>query len=345
MKLRDNTLRNQNGLSLIEIMVAMVISIFLLGGVVQVYIGNKASYSFSEAISRTQENGRFAMDIITRDIRMAGFWGCATFDPSDTSNIANNLNPAGPGYDENLHDFVGKPPIEGTENDGVNGSDSITIRGATPGQANIVAPYGPSNSASIKINVGDFVENDDIVLLSDCDGGDVFQVSNITQGSGATKLTIVHNTGTASPGNYNPTACNSGHCLSQVYGNDAALLKLQSVTYTIAAGESGEPSLFRSKFGVNEELIEGVEQLQVLYGINTDTNDTSPNQYVTSNNVADWRTVTAVRIMLLAVSPENAALDANQKYRYNGEDLTSADSRLRQVFSTTIALRNIRSAS
>lgn len=329
-------MRKQIGLSLVEILVALVISLFLLGGVVQMYAGNKAAYNFSEAVSRIQENGRFALDSITRDLRMAGFRGCATTD------YTNSLDTADPGYNPELHDFFNEPSVEGTENDGTNGSDSITVRGAQPGQASIVPPYNSPTSAQIFSNVNGFIEKDDIVLLSNCKGADIFQVTNITQGGGTTKLSVAHNTGSGSPGNYNPTACSGGnaHCLSQTYGGDSALLKMQTVIYSIGVGTSGEPALFRTVFnGAADELVDGIEQMQILYGVNTDTTNTVPNQYVTSNNVADWEQVTAVRVMLLLRSEETVSND-NQKYSYNGQAITSTDNKLRQVFSTTVALRN-----
>jgi type II secretory pathway pseudopilin PulG len=87
----------QTGISMVEVLVALVISLFLLSGIVQVYLGNKTAYRFTEAVARIQENGRFAIESITQDLRMAGFFGCAMFDPEDTSNIVNNLNPSGAG--------------------------------------------------------------------------------------------------------------------------------------------------------------------------------------------------------------------------------------------------------
>ena len=335
--------KNQNGLSLVEILVSMVISIFLLGGVIQVYTGNKTTYNFSEAMSRIQENGRFAMDAITRDLRMAGFWGCATYNFADTRNLVNNLDPGGLGYDTALYDFVNNPPVTGTENDGTNGSDSITIRGAAPGQTTVLPPYNsPTSDQIFGANVAGLLEADDIVLLSNCKGADIFQITSITQGTGSDPLSIVHNTGSGSPGNYNPEDCQSGHCLSQTYGGDSAILKLQTVRYTITPNEDGTPALFRALFENNFELVDGVEQLQVLYGINTDDSDTNttPNQYISSTDVTDWRQVTAVRVMLLMVSPNNVSMPDAQRYRYNNEDIVSTDVRLRQVFSTTIALRN-----
>jgi type IV pilus assembly protein PilW len=326
----------QSGLSLVEILVALVISLFLLGGVIQVYTGNRASYNFSEGLSRIQENARFAMDSIKRDIRMAGFRGCAT------DNFVNNLNPAGKGYKASLHKFFSNPSIEGTENDGVNKSDSITIRGAAPGQTNVLPPYNSPTSAQIFANNSNLIEAGDIVLISNCNGADLFQITNITKGEGTSKISVVHNTGsTTDPGNHNPAACKSGHCLSQTYGGDSSIIKMQTVTYSIGTGESGEPALFRSEFDDSRELVDGIEQLQILYGINTDSTDTSPNQYVKSTDVIDWSQVTAVRVMLLVRSHNNVPMDAPQKYTYNDELITSDDQLLRQVFSSTIAIRNV----
>ena len=64
------------------------------------------------------------------------------------------------------------------------------------------------------------------------------------------------------------------------------MFELQAVTYSIAVGASGEPALWRSEDGVNVELIEGIEQMQILYGIDTD-NDGFANQYLVSTAVAD----------------------------------------------------------
>jgi type IV pilus assembly protein PilW len=84
----------QSGISLVEILVALVISLFLLGGIVQVYVGNKTTFAFTNALAEVQENGRFAVDMISQDLRLAGEWGCINFDPSDTSNVNNTLSGA-----------------------------------------------------------------------------------------------------------------------------------------------------------------------------------------------------------------------------------------------------------
>lgn len=348
MKYFNRHFKQQRGISLVEVLVAMVISLFLLSGIIQVYLTNTASYSFTNAISRIQENARYAMDTMAQDLRMAGYFGCAVFDRSDPAAmqaIVNNLDTAGPGYDANLFDILGEPLIEGTEND-VNGSDTITLRGALAGNATPDVPYANSTSANILISNPNDIEVDDIVMISNCRGADIFQVTNATTSDNANNTAVVHNTGTGSPGNYNPDTCTSGHCLSQTYGADATMYKLQAVTYSIAPGASGEPALWRSANGLNEELVEGIEQMQVQYGIDT-SGDGATNRYMTADLITDdfslpnnWDNVMSIRLMLLARSASDGVVEDYQVVDFNGTSTTQADQRLRQVFTTTIALRN-----
>ena len=333
--------KRQAGISLVEILIALVISLFLLGGVIQVYLSNQSAYRFGEAVARIQENGRFSIEVMTQDLRMAGFFGCALFDPEDPENIANNLDPSGPGYDSSLYDFVLAGVIQGTEGDGLNGSDSVTLRGSMPGQLNVVPPYNVDTSAAIFVNNNDVLQPDDIVMISNCRGADIFQITNTTTSPTSNKMAVVHNTGTGEPGNYNPDNCKGGnaHCFSQSYGADAAIFRMQTVTYTIAPGASGEPALWRSQNGVDQELIEGVEELQVEYGLDTDDDD-FPNRFVTIDNVANTFDIVSVRIMLLVRSVDEFVAEGNQAYDFNGATVQAGDRRLRQEFSTTIALRN-----
>ena len=69
-----NTYR-QTGLTLIELLVAMVIGIFLVLGTLTVYVQSRSSYRVSDAQARLQENLRFAIDVMEPDIRLARFWG------------------------------------------------------------------------------------------------------------------------------------------------------------------------------------------------------------------------------------------------------------------------------
>lgn len=68
--------RVQSGVSLIELMIALVIGTLLILGAIQVFAASRSAYMISEGIARVQENGRFALDFLQRDIRMAGHLGC-----------------------------------------------------------------------------------------------------------------------------------------------------------------------------------------------------------------------------------------------------------------------------
>ncbi len=63
----------QRGLTLIELMVALIISLLILAGLFTVYQSNQRGYQLNDGLTRTQENGRFAIDFLSRDIRLAAY--------------------------------------------------------------------------------------------------------------------------------------------------------------------------------------------------------------------------------------------------------------------------------
>jgi type IV pilus assembly protein PilW len=70
--------RRQAGIGLVEIMVALVVSSLLIGGLIQIFSSNKQAYVLQDEMSRLQENGRFAFHFLMKDLRMAGYFGCRT---------------------------------------------------------------------------------------------------------------------------------------------------------------------------------------------------------------------------------------------------------------------------
>lgn len=84
--------RHQHGLTLVEIMVALTISMLLLAGVLQVFLSNKASHNLQNGLGRLQENARAAMDVLALNISMAGF--SADVAPNDAIITANTLDNA-----------------------------------------------------------------------------------------------------------------------------------------------------------------------------------------------------------------------------------------------------------
>lgn len=67
--------RRQAGLSLVELMVAMVVGLLLIIGATQVYVNGHTAYNANESVSRMQETARYAMSIVEPDIRMSNYWG------------------------------------------------------------------------------------------------------------------------------------------------------------------------------------------------------------------------------------------------------------------------------
>ena len=319
----------QRGFTLVEILIALVIGLILTAGIIQVFTSTRQSNRVHEAISRMQENGRMALEVISRDVRMADFWGCA----ATSFNITNNLNSANAGF----IDFS-DGGIAGTDGGG-NSPDSIVIRGGNSSGLSLEPPYGPQASANVKVSAGNDLQQGDIVLLSDCQQGDIFQISNSNPGNTGT---VVHNTGsTTTPGNYNASnpGCPGGgnaHCLSKVYGSDATLFTVTQTTFNIATGSEGEPALFRN--GV--EFLDGVENLQIVYGEDTD-GDSVANYYVDAGSVVDMDRVISVRFAVVVRSDNDGLNDgAAQTYNLLGTNITAGDTRLRQVYTTTVTVRN-----
>lgn len=76
----------QVGLSLIELMVAMLIGLFLILGVTQIFINNQTSYLFQQSQLGNQENGRFSLAILNQELLKAGYRSnLVSYLPADTS--------------------------------------------------------------------------------------------------------------------------------------------------------------------------------------------------------------------------------------------------------------------
>jgi type IV pilus assembly protein PilW len=327
----------------VELLVAMVISLIVLGGVYQMFRESTATYRMQEGLSRIQENGRFAMYFLTKDVRQAGYLGCMANVP----NFVNALNDTGFLYDFSvgLNGFEAQgttwvptrdPSIPAT--DLVRGSDIITVRGAI-GSPVFIDRSMPTSSAVLKTasvpsGVDPPVETGDIVLISDCTANAaVFQITNYTPANG----NLVRNTG----GKFTPG--NRTKDLGHKFQKGAKIIAVTTTSYFIRTNPSGHPALYK-RVGASDsvEIVEGVETMQILYGIDTG-GDKHVDTYVAANAVTNWNNVRSVQIGLLVrtineirdMEPDNAT--------YNVLGTTFGpfnDRHLRRVFTTTIALRN-----
>jgi type IV pilus assembly protein PilW len=301
----------QQGLTLVEIMVALTLSLIIIGGVSQVYLSNKTSQRLLESLSVMQENGRYAVKIISDDIKEGDFWACA----SNSSKVTNSLNSNGSSYVD-----ISSGGVTGTDDSGLNGSDTLSLRGAFGNGINLSTSMAAKTSA-LQVAVPNNLDNLDLVFVSDCTSGDLFQISS---GDPDTTGVLNHAITVGTPGNASAS-------LSTRYETDALIHPFREVTYSIQTGANGLPALFRSTNGAGAvELIEGVEDMQVTYG--EDTNgDYSANRYLPAGSAGlNMNRVVSIRVVLTLISlQDNVASQTN-----NG------DNRIRRTFSTTTVLRN-----
>ena len=66
----------QAGVGMVELLVALVLSSLVSIVVIQLFVQNKFSYTAHESISRMQENGRYALQLLSQSLRSSDYWGC-----------------------------------------------------------------------------------------------------------------------------------------------------------------------------------------------------------------------------------------------------------------------------
>ena len=154
----------QQGISLIELMIGIALSLLVLTAVIYVFAGSRASYRHQESFSAVQESGRIALELLNRDIRMAGNPGCGNL---------TFLNHLSPGVFDNAAALASAPGANATDPDGitlVRGSAVVAVLAGSPAsnqlQLTTVAPLGT-------------VAAGDRLLLSDCASTQVVTVSAV----------------------------------------------------------------------------------------------------------------------------------------------------------------------
>jgi type IV pilus assembly protein PilW len=348
----------------------MMLGLVLTAGMIQVFTGNRATYAFNDGLSRVQENARFALDRITQSARMAGYRGCLA-----DVGVINNLAAPNPLRDDLAvgmqgHDFNGTgtgqlygaaatdpaplanaaawTPALPTELANpaqvVPGSDVLVIRHVSGDAVPLVAPF--SGALQLTVAAPTNFQVGQLLVVTDCQRASIFQLTGIAAAGG--DLNLSHAMGGFVPGN-NAAAWGP----NQTYGLASEVARLEAVAFYVGRGETNAPSLFQlrlqrtgattSQF-VAEELVEGIDTMQVRYGLDTD-NDRQVNVWQTANLVAaanDWPRVLSVEITLLARSTEEYGTETDAVvYNVGGMRFDPIDDRrLRKVFTTTMALRN-----
>lgn len=335
----------QAGVSVVEVLVGLTLGLILTLAMINYTSGQKQSYRIQDGLARLQENLGYANLVISRDVRMAGFAGCPKL-----SNITPNIVATGisdpvsysvnsfvSGYEGNTNSFSPTLPTWLTQSlqatSGVRpGTDVIIVRKAGQRGSNLNSSMS-STSDAINTTNGIGFQSGQLLLISDCQSIDIF---NATSATSATS--IKHTQGS-----------NTSGSLSKAYLTDAVVFPYEVKAFYIRdTGRLNRNNqtiygLFSMDIlGNEEEIAEGIENMQITYGVDTD-NDTATETYQSANqveNANNWSKVRVVRINLLANTVDNAAT-APQNYVFNGSTLTAQDLLLRRAWTTSIALRNM----
>ena len=200
-----------------------------------------------------------------------------------------------------------------------------------------VAPCGENQTGSSGICSGD------ILVIANCNAARVFQATSVVGVEADGKVTIAHAEG-ENPGNAVTSWGGSDDPTSvESFGTDAQILQMKTTVYYIAEGSSGLPSLWQEVNGlVAQELLEGVQDMQLVYGVDSG-DDGTPDNYKEADDIsaAEWERVTSVRVDLLVQSTDDNVLPDPQPYSFHGDTVDDpGDRRLRHVFSSTVAIRS-----
>lgn len=316
--------QRQSGLSLVELMIAITLSLLLIAGVLQIFLSSKQTYSTNNALSRVQESGRFAIDFLTQDIRNTGYKGQCLGEPvtHGTIDVLWRLEDPIEGWNDvttKLPTHIADTPVSGT--------DTIRIKFAAGSSEVDAASTNEADKDTISLGTNTSgVTQHAITLISDAISCDLFK------NTAATNATSV--------------AKDPGVNWTHNYTDTTEILPLHNATYYVRANDGRPNSLVRQRLTtsstapewVTEELVDGVQDMQIHYGVAG--LDRQVSEYVSADEVTNWNNVVAVRIDLLVVSADTNVVPEDQIISFNGANITIDDRRLAQVFSTTIGIRN-----
>lgn len=333
--------RRQSGVSLIELMVAMIIGLFLLLGAVTLYNQSRNTYRASEGVARLQEVARLALDVIEADVRMANYWGL-------NSRPDYIVNRAGVG-DTLPAEFTSAQGGRISSCGGANSNWAIDLDSYLDGTNHTTnSGYGLGCSAAYPVATAAGTVSDVLVVrradetqATTLDVNRIHVQSSRLQGALFIPACTSANNAACIPAGYLPPVSQSRQLTVHAY-----------YVATQSTMRSDVPSLRRKSIGnVNvagfvqdEEIVAGIEHLQVRLGVDTN-GDTNVDSYVNPGSVPAGAAVISATIWLRVRAEDRdfGHVDGNSyQYADMAAAFTPNDNYRRIVVSRTIQLRNTR---
>lgn len=354
--------RQAPGLTLIELLVSISIGLIVVGALAALYLSTARSYRQLEALGQLQSNARYVFELMGYDIRMAGNWGCHVPGQPAPANFVSHYanqwwsNTDRPlfGQDEtadgNARGDASFP--EDYKNEALRSDTLIALRANADDTTGTVGVYDLGSGSIPFSDAGHKgFKAGALLLLTDCN----------------TTATVFQKTGPPANGETSPIEHKaSGNCKEDLKGDCASpgslqdmsgakVLPLSANAYYLRNsgrkyGNSGNyiPSLYRQTLSTSgnapgttaQELVSGVTDLQILYGVATPAADGNLiiDNYATASNVSDWSRVLSVRITVTLESQDDNLSDISRSFTL-GNGTVVTDRRLRRSYTMTLGLR------
>lgn len=304
----------QRGVTLIELMVALVIGSILLIGAISVFSDSRRMFRTSETIARLQENARFALDTIEPDIRAAAYWGLANgYTLVDGAATVTDAIPAG-------MDVTGD----------CEQNFSLDLNAAVTG-GNDAFPY----AGCAAYGNGTVANSDVLVVRHASRNAAPLTAGRLQIQADREKVSVFANG--VMPAGFEVASSETRNVVTNTY-----YLSQDSVL------GAGIPSLRRKGLGagpalVDDEIIPHVQDFQVQLGADT-TGDGAANMYVNPGNVPAGAVIVAVRVWLLFQADQiDGSFVNSRSYNFAGQVRGPFNDNIhRLLVSKTIQLRNTR---
>ena len=334
MKIPSHASRRQLGLTLVELMVALVLGLVVIGAVVNLFLTNRQTYRTTENLARMQENLRIAFELMARDVREAGATACGiVYDTNKKYVVANVFNGASFTWvwqESPLFAYEPGATIPSPPDKVAAGSPVLSIVKASDPANEVHVVKHDESSDLLTLSSTANLEAGDIVFVCKAPYAAIFQVTNDPNPS---RRTVSH----ATPANcidyfvsYSFTCKNKASDNAKVSFSDGTIVKLQRIFWYVGTNDRGGTSLYRkvvnNDLDKNKdkgvEMVPDIDQLTLRFLVKNDTTY-RPIASVTAQNA--WQNVVAVRIMVSSVSTDKVGTDGQP---------------LRREYPFTIALRN-----
>jgi len=330
-------MRRQRGLSLVEIMVALTLGLILTTGVIQLFVSNKRAYEVQTATNGMQENGRYAMKLLTDSLRAADHWGGV-----ESSDVGGSAAVSG-----------------------IGSCDATWILNVAEGIRGYEGVSATSPLPSGCIAAADYVANSDAVVVRH--GGGEYQSTGTVKAGNGSEVWL--RTAVGRRAQLFSASSIAGLPTDLYDAADEDAVGIYNYPYQVtayflrpcsgklggacaASDDGGRPIPTLTRLTLlngrlqEQAMVNGVEQMQIEYGVDTDL-DTNADFYADAATVSaanQWNRVASVRLTLIVRSDERGSIPDTNTYILPGGNSyappADAQQYQRKVFSSVVQIRN-----